>query len=78
MFKAGRTNAQNEDQSGLPSVVSDDLIQIEKRHFKISELLHEFPHILCTVLYEIITMRLGCYKFCARWVLKMLMDGHKI
>jgi hypothetical protein len=39
----------------------------------------EFPQIshTQTVLYEIIIVRLGYYKFCARWVLKMLMGAHK-
>jgi hypothetical protein len=51
----------DEEQSGQPSVVSDDLVQsmdqkICKRwHITISELSHEFPQISCTVLYKIIT-----------------------
>jgi ACT domain-containing protein len=53
-------------------VVSDDLAQTvkqkvsERQCFKISELLCEFPHISRTVLYMIITVRLGYHKFCAR------------
>jgi hypothetical protein len=30
----------------------------------------EFPQILCTVLCEIITVRLGYHKICATWVVK--------
>jgi hypothetical protein len=31
-----------------------------------------------TVLYEIITVRIGYHRFSATWVLKMLMGGHKM
>jgi hypothetical protein len=69
---------------GQPSILSDDLVQsvwrkiCERWHFTISELSCEFPQISCTLLYEIITVRLGYHKFCASWVLKMLMGVHKI
>jgi hypothetical protein len=59
-----------------PSVVNDDLVQsvdqkfCERWHFTISELLSEFPQISHTILYEIITVRLGC--------LEMLMGAHKM
>jgi hypothetical protein len=33
--------------------------------------LYEFPQISLTVLYEIITVRLGYHKFSATWVPKM-------
>jgi hypothetical protein len=55
-----------------PSVVSDDLVQsveqqiCESRPFTISELSREFPQISRTVLYEIMTVRLGYNKFCPR------------
>jgi hypothetical protein len=74
MFKDERTNVHDEERSGRPSVVSDDLVQsvdqkICERHcFTSSELSCEFPHIWRTVLYEIITDRLEYHKFCARWV----------
>jgi hypothetical protein len=61
MFKDGRKNGHNEEQSGRPSVVSDDCVQsvdqkiCERWHFIISGLLCEFPQISCTVLYEITT-----------------------
>jgi hypothetical protein len=57
---------------GLPYVVSDDLDQsvdkkiCERWNFTISELLCEFPQILHTVIYEIITVRLGYHRFCVR------------
>jgi histone-lysine N-methyltransferase SETMAR len=49
----------------------------ERQRFTISEPSYEFQQILLTVLYEIITVRLGYHKFCARWVPKMLTGEHK-
>jgi hypothetical protein len=40
--------------------------------------LCEFPQISHTFLYEIIIVRQGYHKFCARWNLKMLMSAHKM
>jgi hypothetical protein len=83
MFKDGRTNVHDEEQSGQPFLVSDDLVQsvdqknCERQRFTIPELLCEFPQISRTVLNEIMTLRLGCHKFRARWVLKMLTGVHK-
>jgi hypothetical protein len=74
MFRDGQTNVHNEEGSGWLSVVSDDLVQsvdqkiCERWRFTVLELLCEFPQISRTVLYEIITLRLGYQKFCARWV----------
>jgi hypothetical protein len=74
MFKDGRTNVHDEEQRGQPSVVSDDLVKsvdqkiCVRRRLTTSEFSCEFPHISRTVLYEIITDRLGYHKFCARWV----------
>jgi hypothetical protein len=65
MFKDRRTNVRNEERSGRPSVVSDDLVQsvdqniCERRQFTISELSCKFLQISRTVLYEIITVTLG-------------------
>jgi transposase len=63
MFRDGQTNIHNEEQSGRPSVVSDDLVQSEKRCFTISEPSCEFPQISLTLLYEIITFWLGYHTF---------------
>jgi hypothetical protein len=79
----GRTNVHDEEQRGRPSLVSDDLVQnvdqkmYERRHFTISELSYEITQISGTVLYEVIAVRLGCHKLCARWVPIMLMGEHK-
>jgi hypothetical protein len=66
MFRDGRTNVHDEERSGRPSVVRDDLIENERRRFIISEFLREFPQISPTVLCEIIAVRLGCHKCCAK------------
>jgi hypothetical protein len=77
-------NVHGEERSGQPSVLSDDLVQsvhqkiYERWRFTISELLCEFPQIPCTLLYEIITVRIGNHKFSARQVPKMLMGAHKM
>jgi hypothetical protein len=84
MFKDGWTNVYDEEQSGRSSVVSDDLVQnfdqkiCERQRFTISELSCELPQNSRTVLHEIIIVRLGYYKICRRWVLKMLMGAHKM
>jgi hypothetical protein len=70
--------------SGQPSVMSYDLVQSvdqktgERQRFTISELLSEFPQISLTVLYEIITIRLGYHKFCTTGVPKMLTSTQRI
>jgi hypothetical protein len=49
MLKDGRTNVHDEERSGQPPVVSDELVQsvdqtiCERWHFTISELSCEFP-----------------------------------
>jgi hypothetical protein len=47
---------------GRRSLVSDGLVQSERRRFTVSELSCEFPQISRIVLYEIITIRLGCLR----------------
>jgi hypothetical protein len=71
--------------AGQPSVVSDDLVQsaeqniCERQCFTTSELSCEFPSILCTLLYKVITVKLGYHhKFHARWVPKILTGAHKM
>jgi hypothetical protein len=79
MFEDGRA----EGRSGRSSVVSDDRSQsVDQKFVKDSGLqfqnfrvnFHKFSH---TLLYEIITVRLGCHKFYARLVPKMLTGAHK-
>jgi hypothetical protein len=49
----GRTNVHDEEQSGWPSVVSDELIQSERRYFTTSELLCEFHALFSTRLSQL-------------------------
>lgn len=82
-FKNGRTNVHDEERSGRPSIVTDDLLAKvdekirENRRFTITELSLCFPQVSRTLLFEIVTHKLGYHKFCARWVPKMLTDLHK-
>jgi hypothetical protein len=77
-------NVHNEEQSGRPTVVSDDLVQsvdqkiCEIWHFTILDLLCEFSQMSHTILYKIISVRLGYHKFCSKFVLKMLTGAHKM
>lgn len=82
-FKDGRTNIHDEERSGRPSVITDELIQKvdckvkENRRFTISCLAEKFPAVSRSVLYEIVSERLNYRKLCSRWVPKMLSDEHK-
>jgi hypothetical protein len=79
MFKDGRRIFMMKSEvDGRPSVMSDDKKNCERKRFTISEISCEFPQFSNTVLYEIITVSLGYYKFCARWLPKMLTGTHKI
>jgi hypothetical protein len=72
MIKDRLNNVHDEERSDWSSVVSDDLVQsvdqkiCERRRFAFSEVSNEFPQILRTFLYEIITVRLVYHKFCAK------------
>ncbi|GBM13458.1 hypothetical protein AVEN_40401-1 [Araneus ventricosus] len=72
-FKAGRTNVHDKEKSGRPSVITEDLVQKvdgkvrEDRRFKISSLFKEFPQVLRSVLYGIVTAHLNSCKLCSPW-----------
>ncbi|GFS61713.1 HTH_48 domain-containing protein [Trichonephila clavipes] len=73
-FKDGRANIHDEERSGRPSVITDELIQKvyckvkENRRFSISSLAEKFPAVSRSVLYEIVSERLNYRKLCSRWV----------
>jgi hypothetical protein len=83
MSEDGLTNVDAGERCVRPSVVSDDPVQsvdkknCARRRFKVSELSCEFPQISCNLLYDIITVRLGYHRFCARQVPKILTGVHK-
>lgn len=82
-FKNGRTNVHDEEKSGRPSTVTDELLAKvdekirENRRFTITELSLSFPQVSRTLLFEIVTQKLRYHKFCARWVPKLFTDHHK-
>lgn len=82
-FSEGRTAVHNEQKSGRPSLISDDLLhKIEEnirkdRRLTIRELCEFIPEVSKTLIHEIVTKKLGYKKLCARWVPKMLTDDHK-
>jgi len=83
LFKDGRTNVHDEEHSGPPSVITDDLAEKVNTtirgncHFTISELSLEFPQVSRSVIYDIVSEKLGYKKLCAGWVPKMLTGKHK-
>jgi hypothetical protein len=74
MFRSGRTDVQDAERSGQPSVVTDALKQKvngiirENRHFTISEVYKQCLEVSRTVVYEIFTEHLQYRKICACWV----------
>jgi hypothetical protein len=80
-FKERQTNVPDEERSGRPPVVSDDIVQhvdkkiSEKRCFTISERSCEFPHISHNLLCDIVTVCLGYHKFVQDWFRKCTRVG---
>ena len=50
----------------------------ENRRFTITSLSLHFPHILLSLLHEIVSDKLEFRKLCAHQVPKMLMEEHKL
>jgi len=82
-FSEGRTDVHDQQRSGRPSLISDDLIQENEgeisanRRVTIRELHHTIPEVSKTTIHEAVTEKLGYRKLCARWVPKILTDDHK-
>ena len=82
-FSEGRTDVHEEQRSGRPSLIRDDLLQeIEgeiraNRRVTIRELHHIIPEVSKTTIHEDATEKLGYRKLCARWVPKILTKDHK-
>jgi hypothetical protein len=83
-FNEGRGNVNDDQRSGRPSVVNEDLVHAreekfqENRRFTISSLSVHFPQIPRSLLHEILSEKLRFRRFCSRWVPKMLTDEHKM
>ncbi|KAG5314668.1 MOS1T transposase, partial [Pseudoatta argentina] len=82
-FKNGRTSVHDDQRSGRPSILTDDIVEnIENalrddRRLPVDELSAMFPQIARSLLRETITETLGYRKLSARWVPKQLTDQHK-
>ncbi|KAG8251943.1 hypothetical protein J6590_069118 [Homalodisca vitripennis] len=68
MFNGSRKNVHDENQSGRPSLVTDDLVRA------VDEKIQQISH---TPLYKTVTNCLGYHNLCSRWVPKMLTDMQK-
>lgn len=83
-FKNGRQNVHDEERSGRPSVITDDLVAAvetkvrEDRRFTISTLSLQFPQVSRSVLYKIVSEKLNFKKLCSRWVPRLLTEDHKV
>jgi len=68
LFKEGRTDIRDEERSGRPCVITDDLmVKVNttihgNRRFTISELSLEFPQGTRPVIYDIVSEKLGYKK----------------
>jgi hypothetical protein len=71
-FKNGRTNVHDEERSGRPTLVTDELVSRindkirENRRFMITKLSGHFPKITRSLVHEIVVDNLGFHKFCVR------------
>jgi hypothetical protein len=74
-FSEGRTDVHDEQRSGRPSLITDDLLQETEGE---RELHHTIPEVSKTTIHEAVIEKLGYRKSCARWVPKMLTDDHKM
>lgn len=83
-FLSGRTNLEDEQRSGRPSVISDELVRrIDEilrsdRRQTISDLLDQFPSVSRGTMHSIVHDKLNFRKLCARWVPKLLTEEHKV
>ncbi|GFW61800.1 histone-lysine N-methyltransferase SETMAR [Trichonephila clavipes] len=82
-FNEGRSEVHDEERSGHPSLITEELVRAidekikENRTFTISALAMEFPQISRSLMHEIVTDKLKFHNLCARWVPKILTESHK-
>jgi len=81
-FSEGRTDVHDKQKNGRPSLISDDLQEIEgeiptNRRMTIRELHHIIPDVSKATIHEAVTEKLGYRKLCSRCVPKMLTDDHE-
>ena len=84
LFNEGRENVHDDQRSGQPSVVNEDMVRAveekirENRRYTITSLSLHFPQISWSLLHEIVSDELWFQKLCAHWVLKMLTEEHEL
>ncbi|GFW84146.1 histone-lysine N-methyltransferase SETMAR [Trichonephila clavipes] len=82
-FNEGRSEVYDDERSGRPSLITEELVHTidekikENRKLTISALAMEFPQISRSLMHEIVTDKLKFHKLCARWVPKILTESHK-
>jgi len=82
-FSERRTDVHDEQRSGRPSLISDELLQGIEGEIRanwrvtIRELHYNIPEVSKTTIHEAVTEKLGYRKLCACWVSKILTDDHK-
>ena len=82
-FSEGRTDVHDEQRSGRPYLIFDDLLQENEgeiranRGLTLRELHHNIPEVSKTTIHEAVIEKLGYRKLCPRWVPKVLTDDHK-
>ncbi|GFW04221.1 RNase H domain-containing protein [Trichonephila clavipes] len=82
-FKDGRINVHEEERSGRPSVITEDLMQavetkiLENGRFTITTLSLEFPAIYRSVVWKIVTEDLNFKKLCSLWVPRLRTAEHR-
>jgi transposase len=71
-FSEGRTDVHDEQRSGRPSLISDDLQETDgeiraNRRVTIKELHHIIPEVSKTIIHKTVTEKVGHRKLCACW-----------
>ncbi|GFR29046.1 uncharacterized protein TNCT_571691 [Trichonephila clavata] len=83
VFFMQKNDVYDEQTTGRPSVISDALLQRTEeairaiKRLKLKGLHQIIPEVSMTTLYEVVTLKLGYRKLCARCVSKMLTEEHK-
>ena len=71
-FNEGRWEVHDEERSGRPSLVTEELVHAiddkihENRRFTISGLAMEFPQISRSLIHEIVSEKMKFRKLCSR------------
>ncbi|XKL61430.1 hypothetical protein PGB90_008487 [Kerria lacca] len=81
-FQEGRTNLHDEDRSGRPSIITDQLVNsiqeyiLNDHRLTISDLCNFYSDLSTGTMFDIVHGCLGYRKICARWVPKELSSSN--